>query len=160
ACIDALHTPRIGHRKLHPSQDLHGNAQASRTARRVPGVPGGDAISTYEPGREIPVHYHPSDYGAIVGESRTRVDEVATPGLWRQTVAVRRYGSEVAMTAMVQAQSLRGYRELVHDLGGNPSRLLRKSGIEPTAINQLTAFITFESLIDLLEHSATDLSCP
>jgi AraC-like DNA-binding protein len=64
------------------------------------------------------------------------------------------------MTAMVQAQSLRGYRELVNDLGGNPSRLLRKSGVEPTAINQLTAFISFESLIDLLEHSAADLNCP
>ncbi len=32
------------------------------------------------------------------------------------------------MTAMVQAQSLRGYRELVTDLGGNPTRLLRKAG--------------------------------
>ena len=31
------------------------------------------------------------------------------------------------MSDMVQAQSLRGYRELVTDLGGNPTRLLRKS---------------------------------
>ena len=64
------------------------------------------------------------------------------------------------MTAMVQAQSLRGYRELVTDLGGNPTRLLRKAGIEPAALNQLTAFISFESLIDLLERSAADLGCP
>jgi AraC-like DNA-binding protein len=64
------------------------------------------------------------------------------------------------MTAMVQAQSLRGYRELVHDLGGSSTRLLRKSGVDPTAIKQLTAFISFESLIDLLEHSAADLNCP
>ena len=64
------------------------------------------------------------------------------------------------MTAMVQAQSLRGYRELVTDLGGNPTRLLRKAGIEPAALNQLTAFITFESQIDLLERSAADLGCP
>ncbi len=63
------------------------------------------------------------------------------------------------MPAMVQAQSLRGYRELVTDLGGTPSRLLRKSGIEPAAINRLTAFISFESLIDLLERSADDLGC-
>jgi AraC-like DNA-binding protein len=60
---------------------------------------------------------------------------------------------------MVQAQSLRGYPELVTDLGGNPSRLLRKAGIEPAAINRLTAFISFESLIDLLERSADDLGC-
>jgi AraC-like DNA-binding protein len=65
----------------------------------------------------------------------------------------------VAVTAMVQAQSLRGYRELVTDLGGNPTRLLRKAGIEPAAINRLTAFISFESLIDLLERSADDLGC-
>src|SRR5262249_46683093 len=64
------------------------------------------------------------------------------------------------MTALVQAQSLRGYRELVNDLGGNSARLLRKSGIEPAALNQLTAFISFESVIDLLEHSAADLHCP
>jgi AraC-like DNA-binding protein len=64
------------------------------------------------------------------------------------------------MDAMVQAQSLRGYRELVSDLGGNPTRLLRRSGIEPAAINRLTAFISFESLINLLEQSAIDLSCP
>jgi AraC-like DNA-binding protein len=64
------------------------------------------------------------------------------------------------MAAMVQAQSLRGYRELVRDLGGNPTRILRKSGIEATAVNQLTAFISFESLIDLLEHTASDLGCP
>jgi AraC-like DNA-binding protein len=37
---------------------------------------------------------------------------------------------------------------------------LRKAGIEPAALNQLTAFIGFESLIDLLELSATDLDCP
>jgi AraC-like DNA-binding protein len=61
---------------------------------------------------------------------------------------------------MVRAQSLRGYRELVNDLGGSPNRLLRHAGIEPTAPDQLTAFISFESLIDLLERSALDLDCP
>jgi AraC-like DNA-binding protein len=64
------------------------------------------------------------------------------------------------MTAMVRAQSLRGYRELATELGGNPTRLLRSAGIEPAALNQLTAFITFQSLVDLLEQSATDLCCP
>jgi AraC-like DNA-binding protein len=64
-----------------------------------------------------------------------------------------------AMTAMVRAQALRGYPELVRDLGGSPNRLLRKSGVDPAAINQLTAFISFETLIDLFERSADDLSC-
>jgi AraC-like DNA-binding protein len=64
------------------------------------------------------------------------------------------------MAAMVQAQSLRGYRELAKDLGGNPARQLRKAGIEPDALDQLATFISFESLIDLLEQSARELSCP
>jgi len=64
------------------------------------------------------------------------------------------------VTAMVRAQSLRGYRELVTDLGGHPNRLLRKVGIDPAALDQLTAFIGFDRLIDLLERSALDLDCP
>ena len=60
---------------------------------------------------------------------------------------------------MVRVQALRGYPELVRDLGGRPNRLLGKAGIEPAAINQLTAFISFETLIDLLERSADDLGC-
>ncbi len=64
------------------------------------------------------------------------------------------------MAAMVQAQSLRGYRELVGDLGGNPTRLLRQAGIDPAALKRLTAFISFEALTDLLERSAAELRCP
>jgi len=64
------------------------------------------------------------------------------------------------MAPMVQAQSLRGYRELVGDLGGRPTGLLRHAGIEPQALNQLTAFVSFERLADLLERSATVLHCP
>jgi len=62
--------------------------------------------------------------------------------------------------ALVQAQSLRGYQELVRDLGGNPARLLRQAGIDPGDLNRLTAFIDFEAQIDLLEHSAAELGCP
>jgi AraC-like DNA-binding protein len=64
------------------------------------------------------------------------------------------------MSSMVRVQSLSGYPELVGDLGGNPTSLLRKTGIEPRALNQLTAFISFESLVELLERTATDLECP
>ena len=49
---------------------------------------------------------------------------------------------------------------MVTDLGGNPTRLLRKAGIEPAALHQLTAFISFESQIELLESSAAELGCP
>jgi AraC-like DNA-binding protein len=61
---------------------------------------------------------------------------------------------------LVRAQSLRGYRELVNELGGNAPRLLRNAGIDPTALNQLTALITCESVIRLLERSASSLHCP
>jgi AraC-like DNA-binding protein len=64
------------------------------------------------------------------------------------------------MMAMVRTQSVRGYQELVTELGGNPSRLLRNAGIDPAALNQLTAFVSFEALIDLLERSASELECP
>jgi AraC-like DNA-binding protein len=64
------------------------------------------------------------------------------------------------MTDMVQAQSLRGYRELVRDLGGNPTRLLRKAGIDPAALDQLTAFVSFETVADLLEQSSRELNSP
>jgi AraC-like DNA-binding protein len=64
------------------------------------------------------------------------------------------------MAAMVQVQSLRGYSDLVGDLGGNPTLLLRHAGIDPSALRRLTAFISFESLADLLESSAAELRCP
>jgi AraC-like DNA-binding protein len=67
---------------------------------------------------------------------------------------------EVTMAAMVQAQSLRGYRELVGDLGGSATRLLRKSGVDPAALDQLTAFISFEAVTELLERSSAELDSP
>jgi AraC-like DNA-binding protein len=62
--------------------------------------------------------------------------------------------------AMVRAQAIRGYRPLVKDLGGNPTRLLRNAGIDPAALDQTAAFISFDNMIDLLERSAVQLDCP
>jgi AraC-like DNA-binding protein len=64
------------------------------------------------------------------------------------------------VASLVQAQSLRGYPELVRDLGGNPTGLLGQASIDPADLKRLTAFIDFEAMIDLLERSATDLRCP
>jgi AraC-like DNA-binding protein len=55
---------------------------------------------------------------------------------------------------------LSGYRELVRDLGGDPVRLLRRAGIDPAALNRLSALIAFESLIEVLEISSVALNCP
>ena len=68
--------------------------------------------------------------------------------------------TEATVKALVQAQSLRGYTELVRDLGGNPTRLLRQAGIDPGDLNRLAVFIDFEAQIDLLERSAAELHCP
>jgi AraC-like DNA-binding protein len=64
------------------------------------------------------------------------------------------------MTAMVRTRSLWGYRELVAESGGDANRLLRRAGINPRDLDEITAFITFESLIDLLEGSAAELDSP
>jgi AraC-like DNA-binding protein len=64
------------------------------------------------------------------------------------------------MTAMVRAQAIRGYRQLVTDLGGNPNRLLRKAGVKASALDQPSAFISFVAMIRLLEQTATELDCP
>jgi AraC-like DNA-binding protein len=64
------------------------------------------------------------------------------------------------MIAMVRAQAIRGYRELVADLGGDPARLLRTARIKASALHQPTAFISFVSMVQLLERSAQDLACP
>jgi AraC-like DNA-binding protein len=61
---------------------------------------------------------------------------------------------------MVQVQSLRGFRELVADLGGEPTRLLRRMGVDPSVLDQLTGFITFEQQAALLELAADELRGP
>jgi AraC-like DNA-binding protein len=64
------------------------------------------------------------------------------------------------MTAMVRLQAVRGYRELVADLGGDPNRLLRVAKIKASVFDQPAAFISFGGMIQLLERSARELDCP
>src|SRR5262245_28182598 len=64
------------------------------------------------------------------------------------------------MAAMVRVQAVRGYRELVAELDGNPVRLLRAARIRSAAFDQPDSFVSFGSVIHLLEQSARDLACP
>jgi AraC-like DNA-binding protein len=64
------------------------------------------------------------------------------------------------MVAMVRAQAVRGYRELVSDLGGDPVRLLRAAKIKSTVFDQPASFISFGAIVELLDRSARDLDCP
>jgi AraC-like DNA-binding protein len=72
---------------------------------------------------------------------------------WRQSL-------EVPMAAMVRVQAVRGYRELVAELGGDPVRLLRVARIKSTAFDQPASLVSFGAVIRLLERSARDLACP
>src|SRR3546814_19929585 len=61
---------------------------------------------------------------------------------------------------MVRVQALRLYSEVVEELGGNPARLLELARIAPQSLSQVDAFISYRSLIHLLERSAIELKCP
>lgn len=64
------------------------------------------------------------------------------------------------MTAMVRAGGLRGYRELVTSLGGDPARLMRRFHVAPDALAHEDALIPLRALVHLLEVTAESLACP
>ena len=64
------------------------------------------------------------------------------------------------MAAMVRVQAVRGYRELVAELGGDPVRLLRAAKIKGAAFDQPASFLSFGAVVQLLERTARDLACP
>lgn len=64
------------------------------------------------------------------------------------------------MSEIVRAEALRGFRELVRELGGDGDALLRASGIDPASIEDIDAYISFRRVIDVLERAAKALNCP
>ncbi|MFB7718699.1 AraC family transcriptional regulator [Nocardia sp. NPDC056100] len=64
------------------------------------------------------------------------------------------------MAVMGRAAMLRGYRELVDELGGDGVALLRRFGITPEALDSDEAVVTAESMGWALEVGATELGCP
>ena len=80
-----------------------------------------------------------------------------------RTVGQSTIGSEPAwwrMTYMVRAQAVRGYRELVEELGGDPARLLNAAGISETVFDRPDALVDFGAVVGLLGGSAHALACP
>jgi AraC-like DNA-binding protein len=57
------------------------------------------------------------------------------------------------------AKVLRGYRELVSELGGKPDPMLESAGISPTAIEHASARIPVRAVGQLLEDTAARLGC-
>lgn len=64
------------------------------------------------------------------------------------------------MATMGRAATLRGFRELVDELGGDGVALLRRFGISPDAVNSDDAVVSSESMGWALEIAATELRCP
>lgn len=61
--------------------------------------------------------------------------------------------------SMVRASALSGYRELVAELGGHAGELLGRFHIANAILDEPQAFVSYASLIRLLEHSADELRC-
>lgn len=71
-----------------------------------------------------------------------------------------RDGRHGPLDGVVRVQALRLYTEVVRELGGDPSRLLAMAHIAPQSLTQLDAFISYRSMIHLLERTAVELECP
>ncbi|MEV6213807.1 AraC family transcriptional regulator [Nocardia sp. NPDC051833] len=69
-------------------------------------------------------------------------------------------GGKLLMAVMGRAATLRGYRELVEELGGDSATLLRRFGIAPEALESDDAVVSSESMGWALEVAATELGCP
>lgn len=61
---------------------------------------------------------------------------------------------------IVNVDSLRLFPELVLALGGDSAAFLRRDRINPAVLRRPGGVIEYRSLVQLLEHAATELSCP
>jgi AraC-like DNA-binding protein len=62
--------------------------------------------------------------------------------------------------AMVRADALRKFPEVVTQLGGDPRSLLAKVQIDPAILNNRHAVIPYRSLVQVLERASIELACP
>lgn len=63
------------------------------------------------------------------------------------------------MTTLIRADALRNYMELTSELGGDATTLLRKARIPVEALRARDSFVSFRSMLHLLELSADTLEC-
>lgn len=60
----------------------------------------------------------------------------------------------------VDADSLRGFPELVRQLGGDPDAILQRAAIDPALLDRPSAFIEYRALLNAMQQAAADLDCP
>jgi AraC-like DNA-binding protein len=68
--------------------------------------------------------------------------------------------SDKGPTAMVRAEALRNFKDVVRELGGDPAELLRKSHIDPDALENANAVIPYRLMVQVLERAAFELDYP
>jgi AraC-like DNA-binding protein len=64
------------------------------------------------------------------------------------------------MSTLIRATALWGYRELVHELGGDANDFLSRFGIPRRADTEEGAFISYDAFVRMLDASAVELRCP
>src|SRR3954471_12742371 len=77
----------------------------------------------------------------------------------RHTFTISRQGA-TGMGSLIRATALWGYRELVHQCGGDANQFLSRFGIPRDADAQEGAFIGFHAYVHMLAASADELRCP
>lgn len=64
------------------------------------------------------------------------------------------------MSEIVRAEALRGFRELANELGGDSDALLRAAGLDPDALVDSDAYISYRRVVAVVEKAAAELNCP
>lgn len=64
------------------------------------------------------------------------------------------------MSEIIRAESLRGFREIVTDLGGDADVLLEENGIDPAALADPDAYLPYRRVMVAVERAATLLNAP
>lgn len=83
--------------------------------------------------------------------------------LQRETLTPALQDTEIGngpLDGVVRVEALRRYREVVRELGGDAADLLAQAHIEPDVLTQPEGFISYRSMIALLERTALELDCP
>jgi AraC-like DNA-binding protein len=64
------------------------------------------------------------------------------------------------MASVIRATNLRGYPELVRELGGDVDAMLARFRIPPGIQHDADAFVSYEAVAGLIEASAEEFDCP
>lgn len=71
-----------------------------------------------------------------------------------------REAKSVPVPETVEVNSLRGFPELVRELGGDPDAILERASIDPELLDKPASFIEYRTLLHAMQEAASDLDCP